>query len=157
MSGDISIASLCHRLVKHAPSRLSAEQVADRLGMPYSTMMSGLSPLRNFHKFDVDKLVPLMKAVGSTEPMHEMARQMGGFYVDFMPKSGGVHPIHAQCMESVKSFGDMMVGTAKALEDNIITGDERRKLARLGYCAVGDILTLLLQIDETEARDEGKA
>ena len=157
MSGDISIASLCHRLVKNAPSLLSAEQVADVLGMSYSTMMSGLSPLRTFHKFDVDKLVPLMKAVGSTEPLHEMARQMGGFYVDFLPKSDGGHPIHAQCMESVKSFGDMMVGTAKALEDNIITGEERRELARLGYHAVGDILTLLLQIDETEARDGGKA
>ncbi|WP_306539024.1 hypothetical protein [Bilophila wadsworthia] len=51
----------------------------------------------------------------------------------------------------------MMVGTAKALEDNIITSEERRELARLGYSAVGDILALLLQIDEAEARDRGRA
>ena len=34
---------------------------------------------------------------------------------------------------------------------------ERRELARLGYRAVGDILALLLQIDEAEARDRGRA
>ena len=47
--------------------------------------------------------------------------------------------------------------TVKALEDNIITSEERRELARLGYRAVGDILALLLQIDEAEARDRGRA
>ena len=57
----------------------------------------------------------------------------------------------------MKSFGDMMVGTAKAVEDGVITGDERRELARLGYRAVGDIVALLLQIDEAEARDRGRA
>ncbi|MFQ9366272.1 MAG: hypothetical protein ACLR2P_12340, partial [Bilophila wadsworthia] len=78
-------------------------------------------------------------------------------YVDFLPVSDAAHPVHGQCMASVKSFGDMMVGTAKALEDNIITSEERRELARLGYRAVGDILALLFQIDEAEARDRGRA
>ena len=114
--------------------------------------MSELSPLRDTHKFDVNLLVPLMRLAGSTEPLHEMARALGGVYVDFLPVSDAAHPVHGQCMASVKSFGDMMVGTAKALEDNIITSEERRELARLGYRAVGDILALLLQIDEAEAR-----
>ena len=119
--------------------------------------MSELSPLRDTHKFDVNLLIPLMRLAGSTEPLHVMARALGGVYVDFLPVSDAAHPVHGQCMASVKSFGDMMVGTAKALEDNIITSKERRELARLGYRAVGDILALLLQIDEAEARDRGRA
>lgn len=148
-----NIAAICQRLAKHAPSRLSAEQIADRLGRPYNTMMSELSPVRDGHKFDVNLLVPFMEAVGSTEPLHALARALGGVYVDFLPTSDAAHPVHTQCMASVKSFGDMMVGTAKALEDNIITSDERKTLALLGYRAVGDIVALLLQIDEAEARD----
>lgn len=102
-------------------------------------------------------LVPFMRLAGSTEPLHEMARAMGGVYVDFVPASDADHPVHGQCMASVKSFGDMMVGTAAALEDGIITSGERRELAHLGYRAVGDILALLMQIDEAEARDRGRA
>ena len=147
-----NIGAVCQRLAKYAPSGLSAEQIAYRLGRPYNTLMSELSPLRDTHKFDVNLLIPLMRLAGSTEPLHEMARALGGVYVDFLPVSDAAHPVHGQCMASVKSFGDMMVGTAKALEDNIITSEERRELARLGYSAVGDILALLLQIDEAEAR-----
>ena len=155
--GTPNIGAVCQRLAKLAPSGLSAEQIAYRLGRPYNTLMSELSPLRDTHKFDVNLLIPLMRLAGSTEPLHEMARALGGVYVDFLPVSDAAHPVHGQCMASVKSFGDMMVGTAKALEDNIITSEERRELSRLGYRAVGDILALLFQIDEAEARDRGRA
>ena len=147
-----NIGAVCQRLAKHAPSGLSAEQIAYRLGRPYNTLMP-----EHTHKFDVNLLIPLMRLAGSTEPLHEMARALGGVYVDFLLVSDAAHPVHGQCMASVKSFGDMMVGTAKALEDNIITSEERRELARLGYRAVGDILALLFQIDEAEARDRGRA
>ena len=150
--GTPNIGAVCQRLAKHAPSGLSAEQIAYRLGRPYNTLMP-----EHTHKFDVNLLIPLMRLAGSTEPLHEMARALGGVYVDFLLVSDAAHPVHGQCMASVKSFGDMMVGTAKALEDNIITSEERRELARLGYSAVGDILALLLQIDEAEARDRGRA
>lgn len=150
--GTPNIGAVCQRLAKHAPSGLSAEQIAYRLGRPYNTLMP-----EHTHKFDVNLLIPLMRLAGSTEPLHEMARALGGVYVDFLPVSDAAHPVHGQCMASVKSFGDMMVGTAKALEDNIITSEERRELARLGYRAVGDILALLFQIDEAEARDRGRA
>ena len=111
-----NIGAVCQRLAKHAPSGLSAEQIAYRLGRPYNTLMSELSPLRDTHKFDVNLLIPLMRLAGSTEPLHEMARALGGVYVDFLPVSDVAHPVHGQCMASVKSFGDMMVGTAKALQ-----------------------------------------
>ena len=70
-----------------------------------------------------------------------MARALGGVYVDFLPVSDAAHPVHGQCMASVKSFGDMMVGTAKALEDNIITSEERRELARLSYLLRRNLLS----------------
>ena len=104
-----NIGAVCQRLAKHAPSGLSAEQIAYRLGRPYNTLMSELSPLRDTHKFDVNLLIPLMRLAGSTEPLHEMARALGGVYVDFLPVSDAAHPVHGQCMASVKSFGDMMV------------------------------------------------
>ena len=122
--GTPNIGAVCQRLAKHAPSGLSAEQIAYRLGRPYNTLMSELSPLRDTHKFDVNLLIPLMRLAGSTEPLHEMARALGGVYVDLLPVSDAAHPVHGQCMASVKSFGDMMVGTAKALEDNIITSEK---------------------------------
>ena len=150
--GTPNIGAVCQRLAKHAPSGLSAEQIAYRLGRPYNTLMP-----EHTHKFDVNLLIPLMRLAGSTEPLHEMARALGGVYVDFLLVSDAAHPVHGQCMASVKSFGNMMVGTAKALEDNIITSEERRELARLGYRAVGDILALLFQSDEAEARDRGRA
>ena len=125
--GTPNIGAVCQRLAKHAPSGLSAEQIAYRLGRPYNTLMSELSPLRDTHKFDVNLLIPLMRLAGSTEPLHEMARALGGVYVDFLPVSDAAHPVHGQCMASVKSFGDMMVGTAKALEDNIITSEKEGK------------------------------
>ena len=124
MESSPNIGTVCQRLVKHAPSGLSSEQIAYRLGRSYNTLMSELSPLRDTHKFDVNLLIPLMRLAGSTEPLHEMARALGGVYVDFLPVSDAAHPVHGQCMASVKSFGDMMVGTAKALEDNIITSEK---------------------------------
>ena len=56
-----NIGAVCQRLAKHAPSGLSAEQIAYRLGRPYNTLMSELSPLRDTHKFDV-KLLKIGRA-----------------------------------------------------------------------------------------------
>ena len=92
--GTPNIGAVCQRLAKHAPSGLSAEQIAYRLGRPYNTLMSELSPLRDTHKFDVNLLIPLMRLAGSTEPLHEMARSLGGVYVDFLPVSDAAHPVH---------------------------------------------------------------
>ena len=47
--GTPNIGAVCQRLAKHAPSGLSAEQIAYRLGRPYNTLMSELSPLRDTH------------------------------------------------------------------------------------------------------------
>lgn len=65
--GTPNIGAVCQRLAKHAPSGLSAEQIAYRLGRPYNTLMSELSPLRDTHKFDVNLLIPLMRLAGSTD------------------------------------------------------------------------------------------
>lgn len=80
------IAAICH-----APSKLSAEQIADRLGRPYNTMMSELSPISEGHKFDVNLFVPFMRLAGSTEPLHAMARVLSGVY---LPTAEVRHPVH---------------------------------------------------------------
>ncbi len=56
--GTPNIGAVCQRLAKHAPSGLSVEQIVYRLGRPYNTLMSELSPLRDTHKFDVNLLIP---------------------------------------------------------------------------------------------------
>ena len=66
--GTPNIGAVCQRLAKHAPSGLSAEQIAYRLGRPYNTLMSELSPLRDTHKFDVNLLIPLMRLAGRLPP-----------------------------------------------------------------------------------------
>ena len=148
-----NIGAVCQRLAKHAPSGLSAEQIAYRLGRPYNTLMSELSPLRDTHKFDVNLLIPLMRLAGSTEPLHEMARALGGVYVDFLPVSDAAHPVHG--LGEVVRGHDGRHGEGAGGQHH--HQRERRELARLGYRAVGDILALLFQIDEAEARDRGRA
>ena len=67
--------------------------------------MSELSPLRDTHKFDVNLLIPLMRLAGSTEPLHEMARALGGVYVDFLPVSDAAHPVHGQGGKRRRTYG----------------------------------------------------
>ena len=61
------LRELCRRAVKHAPNGLSAEAVAERVGMRYSTLLSQLSG-HDAHKLGADLLVPLMLATGCRAP-----------------------------------------------------------------------------------------
>lgn len=86
--------------------------------------MSELSPLRDTHQVRREPADTAHAAGGLHGAVARDGRALGGVYVDFLPVSDAAHPVHGQCMASVKSFGDMMVGTAKALEDNIITSEK---------------------------------
>lgn len=74
---DEQIRILCQHAVKYAPNGISAEAVADALGMRYATLMSQLSAQPG-HKLGADIVLPVMQLTGSTAPMHHLARQGGG-------------------------------------------------------------------------------
>lgn len=155
--GTPNIGAVCQRLAKHAPVR--AVGGTDRLSARASVQHADVRAFAPAGHAQVRReSVDTAHAAGG---LHGAAARDGPLprrgVRRLPPGVGRSASVHGQCMASVKSFGDMMVGTAKALEDNIITSEERRELARLGYRAVGDILALLFQIDEAEARDRGRA
>lgn len=83
---DEQIRILCQHAVKYAPNGISAEAVADALGMRYATLMSQLSAQPG-HKLGAEIVLPIMQVTGSAAPMHHLARQLGGVYVELPPVS----------------------------------------------------------------------
>lgn len=98
---DEQIRILCQHAVKYAPNGISAEAVADALGMRYATLMSQLSAQPG-HKLGAEIVLPIMQLTGASAPMHHLARQLGGVYVELPPVSPGSHEVTASLVESVR-------------------------------------------------------
>ena len=126
---DEQIRILCQHAVKYAPNGISAEAVADALGMRYATLMSQLSAQPG-HKLGAEIVLPIMQVTGSAAPMHHLARQMGGVYVELPPVSPGGHEVTASLVESVRQFGEFAAQVAQSLDDGIITAEELYHEAR---------------------------
>lgn len=60
---DEQIRILCQHAVKYAPNGISAEAVADALGMRYATLMSQLSAQPG-HKLGAEIVLPIMQLTG---------------------------------------------------------------------------------------------
>lgn len=142
-----SLLDLLQDLVKHAPNGLTAEQVSERLGKAYPTLMNELNPAIDTHKFGLPQLIPLMDIVNSDLPVHYIAGARGGVFVK-LPKPTGNTRLHAlrterQALVCVKEFGELMGEVHDSLLDNSIRPDERKRIAKEGYEALQAILTLL--------------
>ena len=61
---DEQIRILCQHAVKYAPNGISAEAVADALGMRYATLMSQLSAQPG-HKLGAEIVLPIMQLTGA--------------------------------------------------------------------------------------------
>ena len=111
---DEQIRILCQHAVKYAPNGISAEAVADALGMRYATLMSQLSAQPG-HKLGAEIVLPIMQLTGASAPMHHLARQMGGVYVELPPVSPGSHEVTAWIVDSSSMATRMRVsGTASS-------------------------------------------
>ncbi|MEE0815182.1 MAG: phage regulatory CII family protein [Desulfovibrio fairfieldensis] len=138
-----ALTAICHAMVKNAPNGLSAEQVADVLGCPYATMMSELSAQPG-HKLGAERMMALMKATEGRAPLHEMARELGGVFVEMPPVSVSGHEVTRGLVACIREFGDFAAQVARSLDDGTVTAEE---LARI--CADGqDALTAILKVME---------
>nr|DAF91410.1 MAG TPA: regulatory protein [Myoviridae sp. ctWPU11] len=147
---DEQIRILCQHAVKYAPNGISAEAVADALGMRYATLMSQLSAQPG-HKLGAEIVLPIMQLTGASAPMHHLARQMGGVYVELPPVSPGGHEVTASLVESVRQFGEFAAQVAQSLDDGIITAEEQARIARDGQMALSAILRVMELSDRAQA------
>ncbi|UJX40403.1 transcriptional regulator [Desulfovibrio sp. JY] len=141
-----SLTPILHALVKRAPSGIGAQTIANMLGWHYPTMMSELSGQPG-HKCGVDRLLPVMDITDSDEPLHFLAREMGGVFVRLPSIDDGDDPVQQQCLVAVREFGELIAACADALADNTIKPDERIRIRREGYEAVAAIMALLKLVE----------
>lgn len=136
------LTPMLHKLVLRAPSGIGSQSIADMLGWKYATMMSELSGQPG-HKCGVDRLLPLIDVTGSDVPMHFLARELGGVYIQLPPVVGTADPVQRQCMIAVKEFGELIAACGEGLASGSLEPDERTKITREGHEAVTAIMALL--------------
>ncbi len=137
-----ALTAICHAMVKNAPNGLSAEQVADVLGCPYATMMSELSRQPG-HKLGAERMLELMKATEGRAPMHEMARELGGVFVEMPPLSVSGHEVTRGLVACISEFGDFAAQVAHAMDDGTVTEEELARICADGQAALAAILKVM--------------
>ena len=135
------LSSIVHAALKHAPSGLSAEAVADLVGKKYKTLMSELSR-HDGHKPDMDLLPALVQATGSDAPLKHLARACGCLFVRVPDAGADGHPLTTQLAETVKEFGELMATLGETLADGRIEQAEARRIARDGH----DVMTAVMAV-----------
>lgn len=137
-----SLTRICHAAVKCAPSGLSAEDVADVLGVNYKTMMAELSGAER-HKFGLDLLVPLVQATGSDAPLKAIGRACGCVFIR-LPEVGKVEqPMLDSMAASVREFGDLLAALGDALRDGVISRVEADRITKEGHEALEAVMKVI--------------
>lgn len=149
------LRELCRRAVKHAPSGLSAEAVAERLGMRYSTLLSQLSG-HDAHKLGAELLVPLMLATGCRAPIRHMAAELGGVFVELPPVSALNDAVTQSLVASVREFGEFAAQVAQSIDDGVIRRDELDRIFADGLDAVAAILQVIRRAERFSAQKHTK-
>lgn len=136
------LRELCRRAVKHAPNGLSAEAVAERVGMRYSTLLSQLSG-HDAHKLGADLLVPIMVATGCRAPIRHMAAELGGVFMELPSVSARNDAVTQGLVASVREFGEFAAQVAQSIDDGVIRQEELRRISADGMEAVTAILQVI--------------
>lgn len=137
-----SLAAVCHAVVKSAPSRIDARTIASLLGMEYATLMGQLSSHER-HKLGADLLLPLMELTGSDEPMHFLARELGGIYVAVPTHSSEKGEMVDALCKSAQEFGEYAAETAKNIADGCLPRDQFERIQKEGQEALSAILKVM--------------
>lgn len=145
---DREIYRILHRAVLKAPSGLSSEQIADRLGKNTNSLLYEVNPTYKSRKFGVEYLPELVNATQDFTPLHFILRQCGAVCLRLPEVKAAAHPVHEQCMESVARFGELMGRCSAMLADERITHDEAALLADAGYEVIRSILLLLQKTNQ---------
>jgi len=137
------LTAICQAMVKNAPNGLSAEQVASVLRRPYPTMMSELSQQPG-HKLGAETMLAMMKATEGRAPMHYMAQELNGVFVEMPHVRVSGHEVTRGLVACISEFGEFAAQVARSLDDGSISTEE---LARI--CLEGqDALTAILKVME---------
>lgn len=151
-----TITPIVQAIVKRAPSGMTAAAIASILGKEYATLMSELSGQPG-HKLGADLLLPLMELAGSVEPMHELARHLGGVYLPLQKAESGESELVRALAESIKEFGDFASETAKDISDGCIPRDQFDRISREGHEAIRAIMTMIDAAQRVYEAQHGKA
>lgn len=136
------LTRICHAAVKCAPSGLSAEAIADLLGVNYKTMMSGLAGAER-HKFDADLLIPLIQVTGSDAPLKAIGRACGCVFFRMPDVVDDGSPLNQSMAQSIAQFGDMLTALGDAVADGVISRVEAQRINKEGHEALQAILQVL--------------
>ena len=147
-----SLAAIFHAAVKYAPSGLSAEQIADRLGKNYPTLMCELSRQQG-HKLAADLVLPLIDATGSDEALHFLARQCGGCFVPLPEVAAPMQTMTRQTIDAMHTSAELLTAVSDSLADSKISLGELELIAKKGNAAIVALLQLLRMMEKIQASE----
>ncbi len=147
-----SLTAVLHSLVLSRPNGLDAETVAGIVGRNYQTMMSELSGQQG-HKLGADLVLPLCAVTGSAEPLHFLARELGGLVVYRLPQKGVAgNLLDPKIIEAVNRFGRLLSSLAEARDNDSqggasITAGEAAGVRRECYDLLSTLTSLLASLE----------
>lgn len=137
-----TLVTICQGMTKNAPNGLRADVLAGIVGKEYPALMSELSQQPG-HKLGAEIMLQLMKASDGRAPIHFMAQELGGVFVELPPCAIPAHGLTRGLVECVKEFGEFMTQVASALEDGSVTQGELHRISRDGQEALTAILKVM--------------
>ena len=141
------LVTICKSMAQNAPNGLKFETIATLVGKGHPALYSELSQQPG-HKLGADTMLQLMKTSDGREPMHYMARELNGAFVEFPINGSTMHNLTRGVAACVKDFGEFVVEVAKSLEDGTISPQELERIGTEGQ----EALTAILKVMELAKR-----
>ena len=136
-----SLTAVVRAAVMKAPSGLTPDTIADKVGKLYSTLTSELRG-HDGHKLGVDYLLPLITLTEDTSILKFIAREMGGVFV-LMPEAGGSGTeLVGTLAKSVKEFGEFATEVAVDISDGDIPADQLARINKEADEAIESIIAM---------------
>ena len=141
------LVAICKSMAQNAPNGLKFETIARLVGKGHPALYSELSQQPG-HKLGAETMLQLMLTTDGREPIHYMARELGGAFVEFPLTGNSLHCLTRGMAECVKEFGEFIVEVAKSLEDGTISSEELARIGKEGQ----EALTAILKVMELAKR-----
>lgn len=119
---------------------IPAKVVAERMGIPASTLYSYGEVGPTGREIPVDKLLRLVRAAEDTRPIAALCEDAGGTFVPL--PSGSAGAVNAALLNSVKEFGDVCAEIARDMKDGKMDAGERRNADR----EIGEMIQSLVHL-----------
>jgi len=107
---------------------IPAKVVAERMGIPASTLYSYGEVGPTGREIPVDKLLRLVRAAEDTRPIAALCEDAGGTFLPIPEGSAGA--VNAALIKTVKEFGEAVTEVGAGLEDGKLEIAELRRIDR---------------------------